>query len=1475
MPRSLTSAALAQIAATHGTEPIIILELVLVTGSSVLFSDKRVANIPGKILQVSGIDDVINLKGSKASASMSVVIDDTNGVLKSLIDKYDLHNRPISVYQYFEGMNLVDKFLVFAGKMTSPIAWSEANRTVSFDILSEVRSAEVGFSPEEGQFRDVPDDLVGKVWPTCFGTVIHVPGTEIRDVVTGQNLLAFGLPDATLAHKIRLLNIYGNNILLTYQYYYYVMQVALALTKPPLQVQDEYMDHIINEDYLKQLKEDTIGALELTHKQTDYLLKRGEAAQYEMIQDALDSNESETNSKEYWRDKLVTYRQYSYGLISNIQETDGLLQTVDWFKKASEIDGENAKYTFDFVGDLREKMVDLIEQYFQLQEDLIDHQRALLQQATMLRGVLLIDGGYKFPQDQPVIINIDNILILGSFTGDVFTVTRYMPTYINLPLIVGAGSNDTFYLQDPNNNIQGMYALTDTGHVVQINSQDGAVCTISLVKVEDVNRTKQNFLDNTPANLSQIKNALENLLTGNESPAQILATANEMPRDISRYAWEKLQGTLFNTQVLTTNGYAGGGTFKLIYDEYTTTSIPYDATALEIRNIFLDLPPFLSWPVNTDKIEITGGPIHLNPVVFRFRTDLWTDDFDPFPKVMHPITVDFVDLEGKVTEQYINPSFGTYIGGDTDHYTLTRKGKSVDITLHARVAEIRDLIYNNGLALPSEVEISGGPVYTFNELITFTATQGVTLRIKKGEVFTHADTNDTTYLIDKESHDPLMFAYRVSDGAREHTLNEQNQLIFEEFENTVNYPMLKKLKTEIIKLFNLFHSATNEQEREDIRNIFYKRLDLYVSESNTATVPDTTIAEAFRLISDQEYKFLFEMQLLHYIDWRRSQRPLLAEVDLNTDTYYFLATNFTRLVEVSPVIQPTWLASFDVLDDFTFMTSMKQLPNSTPFVGNVGAQVSLVSDYQKKFVANTLPSTVHAVYAYRYIDGVRFLTPVPSRYYVKNESDSNYPPLNCTTITLKQPLSRYVNEFWDDGAGIFVTLTSSQGPNTVDIIEWVINHYTNLSKDSSSFSTVRSQLSKYPSNFALLKKIDALKLIEDLAWQSRCAAWVNGQSVYLRYLSVEPSTVHTFDDSNVVLDTFSLNFSSIDDIITKFVCEWKRHYAAEKPNKLILRHNLAKYPEAENSYDFYTYTDRDLVLKSATFWLIRYANIWKKCRFNATLDSMEVETLDAVLLSFANNIYANTDVKAIIEKAEYNSDDATIVIEAWLPVRAGTMTKYDFAWPGSVSVDDIFPDIDIVTGGNAGSGFNPQVPRGINYNPQDPALSPFRPKDYGDISPSDAGDLDPDDPSSQFNEIDYEINVGAVIGLPVIRNANKVGGSPQFGNGTSPWRDRVNKSVENALGRNSRFVGYGRIIGLSDTESDAEYEYEDSDGNTETVSLSNVYDIRLISGRTVRAYHLQGDDVFPQHTVVMVAFEEGLNKYVFQVNVDPGIGDLT
>ena len=191
--RTISANGLAQLAQPYGNEPIAIVEIDWVAGSTSSYADRTVGSIPGRIIEVGELDDTINLSGNSDSQQLTVVLDDTDGTIKAILDAHDVHKRDARVYQYFTGLALTDKFLLFAGQITSPITWNERDRTVTVTILSWLEDREVGFSAEEGQFEYLPAEMVSKPWPLIFGTVVNNPCLEVTTAITGTTLGPVGI----------------------------------------------------------------------------------------------------------------------------------------------------------------------------------------------------------------------------------------------------------------------------------------------------------------------------------------------------------------------------------------------------------------------------------------------------------------------------------------------------------------------------------------------------------------------------------------------------------------------------------------------------------------------------------------------------------------------------------------------------------------------------------------------------------------------------------------------------------------------------------------------------------------------------------------------------------------------------------------------------------------------------------------------------------------------------------------------------------------------------------------------------------------------------------------------------------------------------------------------------------------------------------------------------------------------------------
>jgi len=429
-----------------------------------------------------------------------------------------------------------------------------------------------------------------------------------------------------------------------------------------------------------------------------------------------------------------------------------------------------------------------------------------------------------------------------------------------------------------------------------------------------------------------------------------------------------------------------------------------------------------------------------------------------------------------------------------------------------------------------------------------------------------------------------------------------------------------------------------------------------------------------------------------------------------------------------------------------------------------GTAVTMQGGNKLTYVANILPSTILRVAAYRTVNGNRQLLTVPSEFYIIQST--NYVGYQVMEIVFDRPLSR---ESQDTGGGweddIFVTLTSTVGPNTVDILEWFIETYSAHAIDATTFNAVRTQIDNYPQHFPVLFRKNLITVLQEIARQARCVLWLTNGTFKIIYLSTEPTTVATITEADILRDagdpsstSIQIELTKTEELVTKYTAKWQVDHALTKQNTLILRHNLKKYGTHEKTDDYYTYNILDLVRKSATYWLIRFSNTWKRVKFSTSLKYLNVETNDAVELSLPD--VATSSFTAIVEKAVVDTERNRIDFECWCPVRAGEMAPYLFAWPADVTEQALYPTIEDRNAGNAGSGTLPNFTtvappnHPLNINNQGGIISGFGltcngdaqaigsgvvsasgecRQDHGDKKPSDTGDVKPTPPAVSDN----------------------------------------------------------------------------------------------------------------------------------------------
>jgi hypothetical protein len=401
---------------------------------------------------------------------------------------------------------------------------------------------------------------------------------------------------------------------------------------------------------------------------------------------------------------------------------------------------------------------------------------------------------------------------------------------------------------------------------------------------------------------------------------------------------------------------------------------------------------------------------------------------------------------------------------------------------------------------------------------------------------------------------------------------------------------------------------------------------------------------------------------------------------------------------------------------------------SSFFWARAGSKVYMEAEAEVLYVVSLIPCTITRVAAIKTVRGIDRLVTVPADHYTIYETD--YDGYTVTEIGMTKPLSertelvtnpdgtkRTVSSNWSDN--LYVSVTSTVGPNAVDIIEWLLAKYTSLTPDATSFAYVKDRLTNYPCNFALIERKNVMQLIADIAIQSRCVVYVRDDTMYLKYFSEEPTSAATIAESDILANTLQVTLSSTDEIVTKHTVNWSRSQS-EGPLTLILKHNVAKYGTHQKDIDYYTQNVYDQILKSATFWMIRDANVWKIVEFTTPLKHSDLEVFDCVTLNLTD--VAPAPVKAVITAIKYDVGAQEIAFTCWTPLKAGQTTPYIHAWPADIPAGTIFPTAEEREAG-LGYDFTVTPPEGhlLYVEPEDNG-QPKVSLTSGDQYPSDLND---------------------------------------------------------------------------------------------------------------------------------------------------------
>ena len=325
-----------------------------------------------------------------------------------------------------------------------------------------------------------------------------------------------------------------------------------------------------------------------------------------------------------------------------------------------------------------------------------------------------------------------------------------------------------------------------------------------------------------------------------------------------------------------------------------------------------------------------------------------------------------------------------------------------------------------------------------------------------------------------------------------------------------------------------------------------------------------------------------------------------------------------------------------------------------------GTRVHLESSSTRVHVVSLVPGIVTGVYAYRTFGDTKQLTELPGTYYEVVETD--YGDLTAVEIHLDRSLKSYPDEKWEEK--LYVKFDSDVGPNPVDVIEWIVDRYTDFTIDAASFAAVHTSLTNYPCNYYHASKTNVFAVLNQIAYEARCALTITDNVVKLTYLPLEPTTVKSFTGADIIAGSFSFLHSRTEELVTSHAVTWEPYGASllstdTHIRKFTIENNVNRYGYFGTGRTYDTITNETQAIKTATFWNIRESNTWRLVQFSTTLEHMNLELFDAIDL----NIDAFPNVKVVVIGMSIDPAAGTVQLLCWTPVLSGTTEEYLWAWP--------------------------------------------------------------------------------------------------------------------------------------------------------------------------------------------------------------------
>lgn len=242
--------------------------------------------------------------------------------------------------------------------------------------------------------------------------------------------------------------------------------------------------------------------------------------------------------------------------------------------------------------------------------------------------------------------------------------------------------------------------------------------------------------------------------------------------------------------------------------------------------------------------------------------------------------------------------------------------------------------------------------------------------------------------------------------------------------------------------------------------------------------------------------------------------------------------------------------------------------------------------------------TVKAVYGMRNGKMQR----IPDTYYDVNPGNT------VNTIYFYNSLEQRQSQGWDPET-IYVTLERAGDTTPADVISEILTTYTDLVPDTDSFSATKTDTIDFPLNFYVPNR-DALEVCKEIAYQSRCAMIIRGNTVYLHYLSQNTGDIGIpYSDGTVKDSGLSVSREYFTDVYSKYTAKHRNPVKPDTPIDIEYT-PIEVIGKEEKEVEYYIYEHVELTKMSAYFWGYRETKNFRHADVITFLDFLGTEVYD-------------------------------------------------------------------------------------------------------------------------------------------------------------------------------------------------------------------------------------------------------------------------